>query len=155
MKKYIYTLFILAITFHVSPSMSASSFNAICELKDQHHYHLAKNLDGKGDMINEWTTYDDRSTSISINYNGGKYLQIIDSRQTKPSKALVFFDNGNTILALYTGQGSNSGEFGATTRTYAINIKAKAILSSTLKSGSSLSPTIQASVDGKPDCIFK
>ena len=132
-------------------TMAAPKFSAICTLKSEHHYHRANSLDKKSKMIDEWTTQDDRSTSITIDYSGGEHLDIIDSRNTKPLKAPIIFDNGNTMFAIYLGKGGAGG----TTRAYAVNFEANAIVSTTLKSGSFLSAKVEASADGNPDCVFK
>lgn len=142
------TIFALCIPI---ATMAAPEFSAICTLKSERHYHLANSVDNESKMIDEWTTYDDNSTSITIDYSGGEHLDIIDSRNTKPLNAPIIFDNGNTIFAIYLGKGGAGG----TARAYAVNIEANAVVSTTLKSGSFLNAKVEASADGNPECVFK
>jgi len=141
--------------------LAGNSFSAICTLKTQHHYNLANKADfhpAKNPlrMIDEWSINNEFSTAVTVNYSDGdKYLQITDSRQTEPIKAPIIFYNGNTMYALYLGKGANEGELGATTRTYSINRKAKTIVTNTLKSSNFMSPHIEASTEGSPECVFK
>jgi len=135
--------------------VAAPHFSAICTLKSEHHYHLANSLDKKSKMINEWSTNDDRATTLNVSFSGSKHLDIIDSRQTEPLKAPIIFDNGNTLFAIYLAKGAPNGEYGGTTRTYTVNIEANAIVTTTTKSGNFMSASVQVSADGNPDCVFK
>lgn len=138
-----------------SPISAAPKFSALCMLKSEHHYHLANSLDKKSKMINEWSTNNERSTSLTVDYSGGKHLDIIDSRRTDPLKAPIIFDNGNTLMAVFFIKGADNGVHGATTRTYAVNLETKAIISTTIKSGKLLTAALEGSVDGNPECVFK
>jgi len=141
--------------------LAGESFSAICTLKEQHHFHLANKADfhpanNPLRMIDEWSINNKYSTAVTVNYSDGdEYLQVTDSRGTEPVKAPIIFYNGNTMYAIHLAKGSNNGALGATTRTYSINRKAQTIVTTTLKSSNFMSPSIEASAEGSPECVFK